>query len=177
MRGYSAGCYKLLFVGQYTKDNGIEFKRIYKQKSIGGNGDMGGIVGFGNGATIQGCSTSSSTISLYVVKENRSAGGLIGTAYNNTHINESAAYSTEIKFLDNANISEEDLHPMMGIIVGQLDGSTIYHVGQSGCWFSVSGLDTKYKKNWLAKAYNQQEYVGTGVWGERGRTIGNCSVT
>ena len=37
LRGYSAGCYKLLFVGQYTKDNGMEFKRIYKQKSINAN--------------------------------------------------------------------------------------------------------------------------------------------
>jgi hypothetical protein len=67
---------------------------------------------------------------------------------------------------------------MMGLIVGQLDGSNIYHVGRDNNYeLNYGSLNSQYKYGFLNLSKNDQtQYVGNGPWDCYGRLMGNCSI-
>jgi pimeloyl-ACP methyl ester carboxylesterase len=146
--------------------------------TVYGNGDMGSLVGFGNGTKIINCSAKSTTIKLNVSYENRSAGGIIGTAAGGSYIGDTAIYGVTVKFTGAGGIAGESLHPMMGLIVGQLDCSALYHVGKDGnCTLSSGTLNSDYKYGFLGLSKNDQtQYVGNKSWDCCGKLIGGYSI-
>jgi uncharacterized repeat protein (TIGR02543 family) len=144
---------------------------------IGGNGDMGGIAGYTDSATLYNCNVTDSVISLYVAYVNRSVGGIIGCAANNTTILISNVIGTVIKFIGYGGLAGEKLVPSMGIIVGHLNKSVLYMGNMSGSYIDTGSLTSSFKYGLFNLfKHNQKQDVGNGSGQSYGNTSGSCSV-
>jgi hypothetical protein len=134
---------------------------------IYGNADMGGIVGYTEYTNITDCNASYCYLQLYVAYENRAAGVIVGTAYQSSILRCNALKYSFVDLTGYGGLS--NLHPMMGVIVGQIDGGEIRYVGKdstipSGIYWEI-GL---YEKEMI--------YMGNGPWKVYGRLKGNVTI-
>jgi hypothetical protein len=104
-----------------------------------GNGDMGGIADSARNATLINCVVSAN-IQLYIVKANRSAGGIVGTAYYtyiSDTIGQTEIITTNVSFVGAGLIDGQNLTPYLGIIAGYTQGCTLSGIN----WDGSSGIN------------------------------------
>ncbi|MDR3263537.1 MAG: hypothetical protein LBT30_04430 [Clostridiales bacterium] len=160
--------------------NGGTVKNCIASVTLYGNGDMGTIVGYASGSLIYGCKSNTSLIKFVVQYDNRSAGGILGSGDNAT-IEQCNIYNTIIRYEGAGGISEEDLRPHIGCIVGCLNGGAILSVGKDSLSYIVLavGLNSNYKYGGFLgigqKTNDQTVFVGKGPWGVYGQ-VSNVTI-
>jgi len=149
---------------------------MVENTNISGSGYMGGVIGQLEGSTISESSVNHVTVALFVHTNNRSAGGIVGLARASSLITLATVNNSLIRFDGHSNISNRDLRPSIGIVVGTLDRSSIFWVGMSNTTINRGNLRTYRWGLFNNNSNNQAQHVGNGPWGVFGRTVGTVSV-
>jgi len=144
---------------------------------MGGSGYRGGIVGFADRTTVSYSHVHNTTITLWITRYNRSAGGIVGVAQNGSVVSHSGVLNVTLRFNGSDNISNRDLAPRIGLIVGNLDRSSVMHVGQEGSSINRGTLQNYRWGLFNNNSNDQRRNVGNGgPWGSVGRTSGTVVI-
>ena len=144
--------------------------------TLGGNGDIGGIVGTGTMAFITGCIVENTVINLYIAYCNRSVGGIIGAARNTT-IATSKVNNTAMKFIGYGGLSGQDLLPTIGLLVGYFSNSFLISNTVSGSYIDTGSLTSNYKYGFLnLGSHNQKARIGNGPGGVYGYSTNGSAI-
>jgi hypothetical protein len=141
---------------------------------IYGNGRLGGIAGAGYGTYIVNCGVYDSEITLFLVKENREAGGLIGYAATRTLATGCTVSNTVVRYAGAEDIALQDIAPYIGKAVGLLNESNIYDVSAENSTLDPGDLNENYVIT--GKVFNQKINFGTGPNGIYGALQSNSFV-
>ncbi len=114
---------------------------------IFGNGDMGGVCGVSYGGLISNCSTYEFTGKLYINKENRSLGGIVGYMTDGGTIECCYNVFSAASYEGSAYIGPISLDPKIGMIVGHLNKSTMRNVSVNGMTLSSGNLLSGQRKH------------------------------
>ncbi|MCL2770853.1 MAG: S8 family serine peptidase [Firmicutes bacterium] len=156
----------------------IYFARV-ENLTLTGNGYRGGVVGHLEGSHLGHSSIHSSLITIWISRNNRSTGGVVGLARANSSVSSCTINSnTIVRFTGSDNINAQNLEPPMGLIVGRLDGSQMIHVGRDNSNIVLDrGSLTTIRFGFLnSQTHNQAKYVGTGPWGSVGRSMNGSTI-
>lgn len=118
-----------------------------KNLEIYGNGDMGGVCGVSYGGLISNCSTYEFTGKLYINKENRSLGGIVGYMTDGGTIECCYNVFSAASYEGSAYIGPISLDPKIGMIVGHLNKSTMRNVSVNGMTLSSGNLLSGQRKH------------------------------
>jgi hypothetical protein len=160
-------------ISGYTR--GIITNSSYIGGELLGNGDLGGITGTLQGGTVSVCKVIAA-IHSYIVKANRSIGGIVGYAYSGSTISDTEVTATNIYFDGYGLMDGQDLNPNMGFVVGRLNASTLVGAVVSGSNLYAGSLSSSYEydiKRFLgikisSKTANQKKYFGAARNGNVG---------
>lgn len=114
---------------------------------IFGNGDMGGVCGVSYGGLISNCSTYEFTGKLYINKENRSLGGIVGYMTDGGTIECCYNVFSAASYEGSAYIGPISLDPKIGMIVGHLNKSTMRNVSVNGMTLNSGNLLSGQRKH------------------------------
>ncbi|MCL2756048.1 MAG: M64 family metallo-endopeptidase [Firmicutes bacterium] len=160
----------------WSRNSTIQNARV-ESVNLTGNGDMGGIVGYAERTTVSNSSNNHSIISLWISRNNRSAGGIVGVTRNNSTVTFSTVHNVIIRYTGSDNIAGRDIAPRMGLIVGVLDASNVIHVGQTGSSLDRGGLGIYRWGLFNSSSRDQARYIGEGgPWGSIGRRAGSVTI-
>lgn len=118
-----------------------------KNLEIFGNGDMGGVCGVSYGGLISNCFTYEFTGKLYINKENRSLGGIVGYMTDGGTIECCYNVFSAASYEGSAYIGPISLDPKIGMIVGHLNKSTMRNVSVNGMTLSSGNLLSGQRKH------------------------------
>lgn len=118
-----------------------------KYLEIFGNGDMGGVCGVSYGGLISNCFTREFTGKLYINKENRSLGGIVGYMTDGGTIEYCYNIKSTASYEGSAYIGPISLDPKIGMIVGHLNKSTMRNVSVMGMALSSGNLLSGQRKH------------------------------
>ncbi len=118
-----------------------------KYLEIFGNGDMGGVCGVSYGGLISNCFTREFTGKLYINKENRSLGGIVGYMTDGGTIEYCYNIKSTASYEGSAYIGPISLDPKIGMIVGYLNKSTMRNVSVMGMALSSGNLLSGQRKH------------------------------
>lgn len=118
-----------------------------KYLEIFGNGDMGGVCGVSYGGLISNCFTREFTGKLYINKENRSLGGIVGYMTDGGTIEYCYNIKSTASYEGSAYIGPISLDPKIGMIVGHLNKSTMRNVSVMGMTLSSGNLLSGQRKH------------------------------
>lgn len=118
-----------------------------KYLEIFGNGDMGGVCGVSYGGLISNCFTREFTGKLYINKENRSLGGIVGYMTDGGTIEYCYNIKSTASYEGSAYIGAFSLDPKIGMIVGHLNKSTMRNVSVTGMTLSSGNLLSGQRKH------------------------------
>lgn len=114
---------------------------------IFGNGDMGGVCGVSYGGLISNCFTREFTGKLYINKENRSLGGIVGYMTDGGTIECCYNVFSAASYEGSAYIGPISLDPKIGMIVGHLNKSTMRNVSVNGMTLNSGNLLSGQRKH------------------------------
>lgn len=118
-----------------------------KYLEIFGNGDMGGVCGVSYGGLISNCFTREFTGKLYINKENRSLGGIVGYMTDGGTIECCYNVFSAASYEGSAYIGPISLDPKIGMIVGHLNKSTMRNVSVNGMTLNSGNLLSGQRKH------------------------------
>ena len=108
---------------------------------------MGGVCGVSYGGLISNCSTYEFTGKLYINKENRSLGGIVGYMTDGGTIECCYNVFSAASYEGSAYIGPISLDPKIGMIVGHLNKSTMRNVSVNGMTLSSGNLLSGQRKH------------------------------
>ena len=116
------------------------------------NGDVGGITGY-NTNYVFDCRVKNAEIELYVYKNNKSAGGVVGWTQQFSSTIGCSVENITVAYIGKWNITNNNLHPNIGYIVGGLDRSTINNCTATNSQLLANSLPEGSKKNFGKHEY------------------------